>query len=344
MAIHTQVSGLPERSADAPQRLKLTQKGTMLKWAAGLICTLVSTLAIAQISPPQHESRFHHLFTQHRENDNLPERFEELKCALVVIRTPVSTGTGFFISQSGEVATAAHVLGEKRFDLNSDQTVHVTLQHPTTIEVQTTSRTITLNLPSALEINGDQWLVDLAVLRTSIPTPCWLSVADDKRVRTGEHIVSMGFPGLAFGSLSFYTGIVSARLKIDRPMGVSTDGKLLKFPNDFFRMQIPASPGLSGAPVIDNENRVIAVVTQGGLWSQSLEMLTRFEQMRDANPPPQQPNTPQGQITVDWISAVGQLAQFFHDWSSPGYGDAVPIGYLKVQPAGSIPRPGKSVH
>lgn len=126
-------------------------------------------------------------------------------------------------------------------------------------------------------------------------------------------------------------------------MGKSDDGKIaLHFPNDFLRVQIPASPGISGGPVIDDENRVIAVVTQGGMWSQQLQLLTNVERLRELNPPPVDPKNPD-QITVDWISATGQLAQFFHEWSSPGYGDAVPIGYLTRPVSGPlVPKPDKS--
>jgi hypothetical protein len=149
----------------------------------------------------------------------------------------------------------------------------------------------------------------------------------------------MGFPGLAFRSLSLYSGIISARLKSDFPMGATmTTKQRLPFFNDFFRVQIPASTGLSGGPVLDDENHVVGVVTQGGAWSADLESLTQFEQTRDLP-------LINVQHDVDWITATGELARFFHDWASPGYGDAVPLSYLKRPSPTSANQPhDKPVH
>lgn len=284
---------------------------------------LICVSGMAQVAPPKFETKTAHLFHPHRDIENLPERFESLKCALVLIKSPTRAGTGFYIDSSGDILTASHVIGERGFDVTPSGTVQVALVDvPTQLTIESGSSEFTLQTAVAVILNADNWLVDLTVVRSGHPTKCWLEGADTTKVVTGQHIISLGFPGLAFGSLSLYQGIISARLKTDFPLFTTPQGARYPYFNDFFRVQLPASPGLSGGPVLDDENRVVGVVTNAGAWSQDLQNLTSFEQKRDS-----QPNAIPGK--VDWITATGQLARFFHDWASPGYGDAVPLSYLK---------------
>jgi hypothetical protein len=87
---------------------------------------------------------------------------------------------------------------------------------------------------------------------------------------------------------------------------------------------MPISPGLSGAPVVDDENRAIGVVTSAGAWSQDLDFLLKWERLRESRQPPM----PNG--SLDLPTLLGELAEMFHDYGSPGYGDAVPMSYLKT--------------
>ena len=173
---------------------------------------------------------------------------------------------------------------------------------------------------SAVSVSADDWKYDLAVLRTGRTAPCWLQIANDKDVKPGQHVITMGFPGLAFGSLSLYSGIISARLKSELIAGTTIQGNAFKRTNENFRVQMPISTGISGSPIIDDDNRAIAVVTQAGAWSGELEKLTERERIREQNPQPQAANQ---QGSSELSVAVAQLALLFHDWMSPGYGDAV---------------------
>lgn len=273
----------------------------------------------AQVAPPKRESHFSHLFGSHREGEDLERRHTALSCALVIIQAGDSLGTGFFVSADGDVVTASHVLGERIYQPEGER-MRISLRTPVEIIIRTSTEQFTV-AAAQLQVNADQWGADVAVLRTGRRVTCWLSIADDNRVRTGQHVISLGFPGLAFGSLSLYSGIVSARLRSGLVVGRTVQGLPLTANNDVFRVQMPISPGISGAPVIDDENRAIAVVTAAGAWSPDLETLIRLVRTGTIRASAA-PNT------IDLPFAIGQLATIFHDFASPGYGDAVPVSYL----------------
>ena len=190
-----------------------------------------------------------------------------------------------------------------------------------------------------MEVNADDWIYDLALLKSGKTAPCWLETGNDKLVTTGQHVLTMGFPGLAFGSLSLYTGIVSAtHLRSDLVMGFTIQNEMLKPSNDFIRVQMPISTGISGAPIIDDENRVVAVVTQAGAWGPDLETLTQLRESilrSGANQP--------GNI-LNLASATGHLAELFRDFASPGYGDAVPLSYLAPKAKQPSPQSASPAH
>jgi S1-C subfamily serine protease len=273
----------------------------------------------AQVPPPRRESRWSRIFTTHRDSDNLEQRVDDLSCALLVLQSGDRLGTGFFINGEGDVVTASHVLGDRTFQREGQQ-MRITITPAQQIIVRTHDSQFMVPATS-IENDADQWSADLAVLRTGHHSTCWLQIGDDERVRSGQHIIALGFPGLAFGSLALYTGIISARLRSGLVIGRTVQGEPLTGNNDVFRVQMPISPGISGAPVIDDENRAIAVVTAAGAWSDLLEALTQLSR-RGLMPVPA-PNT------VDLPLAIAQLATLFHDYASPGYGDAVPLNYLR---------------
>jgi hypothetical protein len=70
---------------------------------------LLGFTAVAQVAPPKHESNYAHV--RQARAENYSQRFEAIKCALVLISRPGGIGTGVLISSNGNVATASHVLG-----------------------------------------------------------------------------------------------------------------------------------------------------------------------------------------------------------------------------------------
>jgi Trypsin-like peptidase domain len=301
-----------------------------------LIATLIATLAgpilLAQVPAPKHES-WAHLFAFRRNSDNLERRSVSLGCALVLITAGDRTGSGFYISSDGDVATAAHVIGDRVIAEMPGGQFLISITSPAKISVKSSDGNppTVYSTNEILQNNADAWSADVALLRTGKKVSCWLSPAGEGNIRTGQHVLALGFPGLAFGSLSMYSGVVSGRLRTALPTGETLQGHPVTSNVELVRLQMPISPGLSGAPVVDDKNRAIGVVTSAGAWSQDLDFLLQWERLRESRQPP----VPNG--ALDFPSLLGELAEMFHDYGSPGYGDAVPMRYLKTAPEAGRP-------
>lgn len=302
---------------------------------------LLGSNASPQVPSPKYESRLRHIFGAHRDTDNLQERFENIKCALVLIEAGPRLGTGFYISRDGDLATASHVLGNRVFSRNPDSTIKVSIGIPRLFSITNCKGERTEVSIKSVEVNPDAWLSDVALIKTGKTTAYWLKRADDRHSQPGEHLISMGFPGLSFKALTLYTGIMSARLTTVLPTIILDTGEAVPPPNDFIRVQMPISTGLSGAPIIDDENRALAIVTNAGGWSQDLEnLMVAFRGGAFQVPPsPPDPNQPPNTVnfTLSPMAVMAELAGLFHDYASPGYGDAVPLRYLKRPPRQNQP-------
>jgi hypothetical protein len=237
-------------------------------------------------------------------------------------------GTGFYVAKNGDVVTARHVIGNIIFRVDQPQDSNVQLTDIPLVTKFTGANEENFQTGvSALEVNGDAWTADLMLIHTGHATTCWLKEADDSAISPGDHLIALGFPGLSFGSLSMYSGIVSARLRNSGlPNAMTSDGRLFTTQTEYIRLQMPISPGVSGAPVIDDHNHVVGVVTNAGAWSPDLEALTQLQRARESQPAsPQDP--------MDLMALTAHLALVIHDFASPGYGDAVPLRYLRKREA-----------
>src|SRR5262249_11191049 len=155
-------------------------------WFTVLTFFVLCAAALSQVSAPKRESHWHHVFSSHRDENNLEQRYNELKCALVLIQAGNKLGTGFFISADGDVATASHVLGDRTFALTPQGTVNVSIAIPDELQV-TDSSGRKVKVPGKnTEVNGDAWLADVAKFKTGMKTGCWLREAEDHDTHPGE--------------------------------------------------------------------------------------------------------------------------------------------------------------
>src|ERR1051326_5143197 len=298
-------------------------------WSLLVIASVVP-FASSQVAPPRRESNSEHL--RQSRAVNYSQRFNDLKCALVLIRTATAYGTGFFVSRDGDIATASHVLGKRTFMSAPNGTLRADLAVPETFTVVQQDGSSTQVPAIKVDKNGDAVGADVALIKSGISTSCWLATGDDTKLLQGDHLITLGFPGLAWGSLSIYAGIMSARLKLDSIIGTTSTGEAVKPENDFIRVQMPISPGLSGAPVIDDNNKAVAILTSAGFSTMGIDLLIELNHAKAFEAAPQ-PGAPaplpgQKQIVLNPFSLLADFAENLRNFASPGYGDAVPVRYL----------------
>ena len=139
-----------------------------------------------------------------------------------------ATGTGFFITPSGYVATCYHVVdGYSQFAVLDSEGK----SHPATVVLRDASN-------------------DLAVLKvegTNFPA---LSIRNSSDVRKGNTVFTLGFPNPGMQGLDAKVteGIVSGLAGIPGQ------------PNSF-QVSVPVQPGNSGGPLLDSSGAVIGIVS-----------------------------------------------------------------------------------
>lgn len=142
---------------------------------------------------------------------------------VVTIKTDVSQGTGFLITNDGYVVTNYHVMeGAKSASIITSNN-----QHHSVFLVGTDSN------------------MDVALLKIS-GTFNELSLGDSSEVKVGEKVLAIGNPlGLSFTSTE---GIISAKERI----GING----LPY---YFQTDVSLNPGNSGGPLLNTEGEVIGI-------------------------------------------------------------------------------------
>jgi S1-C subfamily serine protease len=287
-----------------------------------------------------HRSK-HHVAPSSLDHENLEQRYRNLGCALLSIQSGNSTGTGFYINDDGDAVTASHVIGNRQFAIDATGDTEITFPAlPESLTFRDQKGTFTKPVVEAFDRNANNWAYDIALLHTGRKTDCWLKLGLDTAARPGQHLITMGFPSLAFGSLTMYSGILSARLRSTIPMAWTTSQLPIQFPNEFLRVQMPISPGISGSPIIDDDNKVIGVITTAGMLTNDVLNLLRFQAIRDQ----QAANSGNPGNQADIVSILAHSLQTNRDFASPGYGDAVPIHYLQRPIPAVTPQLKRSSH
>ena len=131
----------------------------------GLLCCL----AIAQVAPPKYG----------RYANNLQKRYDDLKCAMVTITweeqssivpgngqplqilTTTHFGTGFYTSPTGDILTAAHVIGNKSWS-DPGTGMIISLATPEFWTIGNSKNEHMTIIHTKLEQSSDSWGADLA--------------------------------------------------------------------------------------------------------------------------------------------------------------------------------------
>ncbi len=146
-------------------------------------------------------------------------------------REKVASGTGFFVTATGKVLTAFHVVDDAK-------SVEVKVADGRTLTARIDLSDVQQDL-SVLQVEGE-----IASLQAFLP------LADSEVVQLGSPVWTLGFPVTeVLGSGSKYTeGTISS----------------LSGPSDapeFFQVTVPIQPGNSGGPLLNAQGEVIGVIT-----------------------------------------------------------------------------------
>jgi S1-C subfamily serine protease len=243
---------------------------------------------------------------------DLPSRYKALSCAVVHIKNDSVSGTGFFIDDKGTIVTAGHVLLEAAASASV----------PNSTDFRPYSNVVVTDLddnhfPASLGKMTDDDISnlqhDLVILKTNIANKCHLVLGDSKTVLAGQSVIAMGFPQQAVHAI-IYTGIISGRLALLQP----------NVPFDFLRVQMPISPGASGGPLLDDNDKVVGVVDAEPFGFPP--DVNRVAQTYGAGKSVSSGTFIAG---VDLAKVVGEMAYAITAGVSPGSGYGMPIEYLR---------------
>jgi serine protease Do len=144
---------------------------------------------------------------------------------LIDRKKAVTTGTAFYINQSGQMITAAHVLRD-------------------CLVLEAQKDGVVLPLKPAASSN----LLDLAVVDSGKPTDHALPLRIDQTITLGEGVTNVGYPlqGLLADSPNLTRGNVSARAGMKGSVGL-------------FQFSAPIQPGSSGGPVVSDGGELLGI-------------------------------------------------------------------------------------
>jgi serine protease Do len=171
----------------------------------------------------------------------IPDIVEQVKTGIVSVinymysseedaDVPAGSGTGFFISSEGYIATNAHII-------DGATSIGVALNDGTELEA---------------ELVGVDKVYDVAVLKVDYASVTPLKLGDSDAVRVGEFVVAIGDPtGRELASTPTF-GIISATAR-----DVNIDGQS----NIYLQTDAAVNPGNSGGPLLNMKGEVVGVVS-----------------------------------------------------------------------------------
>lgn len=167
---------------------------------------------------------------------------EELRGAVVQIRTPTGSGSGFAVDGEGTIITNRHVVEDS-----------------TTCTVHFDSGAIS---PGVVIFRSAH--ADFAIVRVAIPTPEHMCLSERRGddVAVGEQVVAFGFPQDA--GFNVTVGIVSASNVRVSPSESSADGL-----HPWVRTSAEINRGNSGGPLVSLHGGVVGMACWGQVFDRA---------------------------------------------------------------------------
>jgi S1-C subfamily serine protease len=159
---------------------------------------------------------------------SLEELVSRTKPAVVFLKSLTKSGTGFFVTATGVIATNAHLA-------RGEDALLATLPNGTQLEAK------------IVYVDPD---LDIALAKTSGENFPHLPLAEAATVRQGENVLAIGNPGDAM-LFSVTKGIVSAVGRFDAAG-----------PGTWIQTDAPINPGNSGGPLLNSPGEVIGINSQ----------------------------------------------------------------------------------
>jgi S1-C subfamily serine protease len=158
----------------------------------------------------------------------LEELVRQTKPAVVYLKSLTKSGTGFFVTEKGVIATNAHLA-------RNEEALLVTLPDGTKLEAK------------IVYVDPE---LDIALAKTPGTGFAHLALAEATNVRQGESVLAIGNPGDAM-LFSVTKGIVSAVGRFDAAG-----------PGTWIQTDAPINPGNSGGPLLNARGEVIGINSQ----------------------------------------------------------------------------------
>ncbi len=173
----------------------------------------------------------------------------------------------------------------------------------------------------AVDVDQNESATDLAYIHTGEKPPCWIPLGDSAKTTTGDHLISIGFPGIDNGNPILYEGFLSGRFKHPPNVALAVvNGNAITPQYEVLKVQMPITPGASGSPVIDDSGQAIGVISEAPMiWTQDLESITHVAGV----------DSGLKFGGYDTVKILGQLAIVVHKFETTGSGYAVPVSFLK---------------
>jgi S1-C subfamily serine protease len=159
---------------------------------------------------------------------SLEELVRQTKPAVVYLKSLTKSGTGFFVTETGVIATNAHLA-------RGEEALLATLPDGTKLEAK------------IVYVDPE---LDIALAKTPGTGFAHLALADAATIRQGETVLAVGNPGDAM-LFSVTKGIVSAVGRFDAAG-----------PGTWIQTDAPINPGNSGGPLLNARGEVIGINSQ----------------------------------------------------------------------------------